>query len=100
MTKKPIDPVAIKQAIKDGQLIVYKTRGSIYIRDGKAGDCVRIMTLEEPDPRLSAPIKSIRRYYEIAKNNDWIKHKVAWSLYQAWKDEDKKSKIKEEQTNG
>ena len=50
----------------------------------------------EADPELTDPIKSIRRYYEIAKNNDWIKHKVAWSLYQAWKDEDKKSKIKEE----
>ena len=50
-----------------------------------------LVDLEKPGD-MEALIKSIRLYYEIAKNNDWIKHKVAWSLYQAWKDEDKKSK--------
>lgn len=31
-------------------------------------------------------------YYSIAKNNDWINDKVAWALYQTWKDADRDSK--------
>lgn len=54
----------------------------------------------DADPELTASIKNIQLYYQIAKNNDWIKHKIAWSLYQAWKDEDKKAKAKEDKTNG
>ena len=57
MSKKRIDPVAIKQAIKDGQLKVFEKRGCIYIQDVPQlddipkellpdGDCVCILELE------------------------------------------------------
>lgn len=40
---KPIDPVAIKQAVKEGQLEVFVNwRGSILIRDTETGDTVEI----------------------------------------------------------
>ena len=42
MKKKPIDPIAIKQAIKDGQLIVFEKDNCIYIQDAPVGDCVKI----------------------------------------------------------
>lgn len=40
--------------------------------------------------RLETAIKLLQKYYEIAKNNDWIRDKVAWALYQTWKDADRK----------
>ena len=49
MKSKPIDPVAIKQAIKDGQLVSFEKNGCIYIRDGEEGDCVMIMKLEKKE---------------------------------------------------
>lgn len=39
---KPIDPVAIKQAVKDGQLEVFVKRGGILIRDTETGETVKI----------------------------------------------------------
>ena len=86
MTKKPIDPIAVKQAIRDGQLEVFEKDGKIYLRDGDCGDCVMILALEEASASIRAAIKNLLRYYEIARNNDWVNDKVAWSLYQAWKD--------------
>ena len=45
MKKKPIDPIDIKQAIKNGQLIIYENNGRIYAKDAPDGDCVCILTL-------------------------------------------------------
>lgn len=46
---KPIDPIAIKQAIKDGQLVPFEKNGVIYIRDGEEGDCVKILDLRKEE---------------------------------------------------
>ena len=35
-------------------------------------------------------------YYAIAKNNNWISDKVAWALYQTWRDADKETYEKEQ----
>lgn len=48
MKKKPIDPVAIKQAIKDGQLVCFEKNGKVYIQDGVCGDCVCVLDMNEP----------------------------------------------------
>lgn len=39
---KPIDPVAIKAAIREGQLEVFIANGNVYIKDTVTGDCVKI----------------------------------------------------------
>lgn len=44
--------------------------------------------------KLETAIILLRKYYEIAKNNNWISDKVSWALYQTWKDSDKKTKRK------
>ena len=44
---KPVDPIAVKQAIKDGQLQVYEKRNRIYLRDGNDGDTVCIYERKE-----------------------------------------------------
>ena len=36
--------------------------------------------------RIKTAVKKLMQYYEIAKNNDWIRDKVAWALYQTWKE--------------
>lgn len=46
---KPIDPVAIKQAVKDGQLEVFVKRGGILIRDTTTGETVKIGEAGEND---------------------------------------------------
>ena len=40
--------------------------------------------------RIETAIKLLLQYYEIAKNNDWIRDKVTWALYQTWKEADQK----------
>ena len=50
--KKPIDPIDIKVAIKNGQLIVFEKNGNVYIKDSTCGDCVCILQKEgEPIPQ-------------------------------------------------
>lgn len=39
---RPIDPVDIKLAIRDGQLEVFVENGNVYIKDTETGDCVKI----------------------------------------------------------
>lgn len=39
---RPIDPVDIKVAIRDGQLEVFVANGNVYIKDAVTGDCVKI----------------------------------------------------------
>ena len=36
--------------------------------------------------RLATAIKMLKRNYELAKKNDYIRDKVAWSLYLTWKE--------------
>ena len=40
---RPIDPVDIKMAIREGQLEVFIANGDVYIRDTETGDCVKIL---------------------------------------------------------
>lgn len=58
MSNKRIDPIAIKQAIKDGQLKVFEKKGFVFIQDVPEsnkipkeylpdGECVCILELEE-----------------------------------------------------
>ena len=61
---KPIDPIAVKQAIKDGQLQVYEKRGCIYLRDGDCGDTVCILKLNVPKTcKVKVPLWD-GEYYE------------------------------------
>lgn len=39
---RPIDPVDIKAAIREGQLEVFIANGNVYIKDTVTGDCVKI----------------------------------------------------------
>jgi len=52
---KLIDPIDIKQSIKDGQLEAFAARGKVYIKDVKSGDCVKILE-EQPsaEPNLQS----------------------------------------------
>lgn len=45
--QKPVDPIAIKVAIKQGQLIVYEKDDKIYIKDAPEGDTVCIFNRKE-----------------------------------------------------
>ena len=47
MKKKPIDPIDIKQAIKNGQLTVFEKNKCVYIQDGTHGDCIKIYEFKE-----------------------------------------------------
>lgn len=38
--------------------------------------------------RLQTAIKRLKENYELAKNNDYIKDKVAWALYRTWREAD------------
>lgn len=50
---KLIDPIDIKQSIKDGQLEAFAARGKVYIKDVKSGDCVKILEeLPSAEPNL------------------------------------------------
>lgn len=44
---KPIDPVDIKTAIRDGQLEVFVANGNVYIKDTETGDCVKILEAKD-----------------------------------------------------
>lgn len=44
---KPIDPIDIKKAIKDGQLEVFIARRIILIRDTTTGETVKIGEVRE-----------------------------------------------------
>lgn len=46
MKNKPIDPIAIKVAIKNGQLVVFEKNGNVFIKDAPDGDCVCILQRE------------------------------------------------------
>lgn len=49
-------------------------------------------------PTLEAAIEDIRTHYQIAKDNKWIDHPLAWAIYRVWKKVDQdgiKSKQKE-----
>ena len=38
--------------------------------------------------RLSTAIKRLKQYYELALTLDYVNDKVAWALYQTWKEAD------------
>lgn len=38
--------------------------------------------------RIDTAIRLLKKYYEQAIHNDYIKNKVAWALYQTWKEAD------------
>lgn len=63
--KKPIDPIDIKVAIKNGQLIVFEKNGCVYIQDAPAGDCVCILQKKgEPIPQWRGCMDGCLPYYD------------------------------------
>ena len=36
--------------------------------------------------RIDTAIKFLKKYYEEAKRHEWVQDKVAWALYQTWKE--------------
>lgn len=105
---RPIDPVDIKTAIRDGQLEVFVANGNVYIKDTETGDCVKIWggyQLLGLPPSPSRPIVTDtdtisrqdtiehlkKRLYESALNNDGIAsytfEEIADNRIQIWMDE-------------
>lgn len=62
-------------------------------------ECGRAIKHRYKNPEETKAVMSFYAYYEIAKGNSWIEDKVAWALYQAWKDAEKERQKRKEKNN-
>ena len=45
--------------------------------------------------KLDTAINHLKRNYDLALKNDYVKDKVAWSLYKTWREVDRARRNKE-----